>query len=82
MCIFNFINCAIGRLPHSICKLRKLQYLDLSNNHIVGPLPPLSDLSKLSSLKDLFLVDNSKTLMANVSRSELQSALASCRIRI
>ena len=67
-----------GRLPESLGLLSRLEYCDLYNNSLCGPVP--SSVAKLTKLKDLYLTEN--RALDIPSRAELQSLLPKCRLRI
>ena len=68
----------LGQLPDCIGLLTKLEYLDLHNNKLSGSIP--TSISKLTKLKDFYVTDNK--LLEIKSKSELQSMLPGCIIRI
>ncbi len=67
-----------GRLPEALCLLTHLQSLDLTRNHLQGEVP--RSLGRLTQLTDLWLDEND--FGPELRKSQLQSLLPNCRIRL
>ena len=56
-----------GTIPAALGQLKKLEWLDLSNNHLTGPIPP--DLGQLHNLKMLWLHRSNENIPEKLSGS-------------